>query len=131
MKKFFVLLLCIMVLPLWCNITYGGAISNDEGVVVPIEKKGEEEEDKNNPRSIAFSPIICYYSNDIFALLFYQSFEDATIIIENITTGEQWSKFINYSESIVKIPVSSNNGTYHISIHTDEGVYSGAFHKEN
>lgn len=112
---------------------YGFAInelsdSNDEGVVVPIEKS-EEEEGKNNPRIFNNSPIMCLYSGDALTFLFYDSFEDVTIVVKNGTTGELLSLNTSSGEP-VRISVQSA-GVYYISIVTDFGNYSGSFIKSN
>lgn len=113
---------------------YGiAALHNDdnETVNVPIEKTDEDERRENNPRNLICSPIMCYYSNSTFSFLFYETFEEITIRIENATTGEQWDNFANPSESFVRIPTSSSAGAYYIFIYTDTGLYTGAFQKLN
>ena len=75
------------------------------------------------------SPISCIYSNGSFIFSFYEIFESITIQIVNISTGEQWSNYMEYSESSVRIPASTNSGTYNIFIYTEDGYYTGIFHK--
>lgn len=128
MKTIFISLILAMALPF---ISYASKTQiNDNGdvVIIPINKPGDGKEE-NNPRNSIFSPITCYYCNCVFYFTFYETFEDVTITIENITTGEQLTKSLDYSDSLVRIPVSSTDGTFHLSIQTDIGLYTGAFCK--
>lgn len=127
MRKVIVLFLIMAIQIFGIAVTKLSA-NNDEGVVVPIEKSEEEGEEKN-PRIFNNSPIICLYSGDALTFLFYDSFEDMTIVIKNDTTGESISLNTSSCEP-VRISVTSA-GVYYISIVTDFGNYSGSFIKSN
>lgn len=127
MRKVIVLFLIMAIQIFGIAVTKLSA-NNDEGVVVPIEKS-EEEGEENNPRIFNNSPIICLYSGDALTFLFYDSFEDMSIVVKNDTTGELLS-FNTSSGSSLRIPVPSA-GIYNISVATDSGNYYGSFVKSN
>lgn len=129
MRKTVLLLFFVFALSL-CGDVMASGIKDEDVVTIPIEKTGEEEQEKN-PRGLVISPIACLYSNGSFIFSFYEAFEDVTIQITNTSTGEQWSNYMECFESDVMIPVSSNAGTYNISIYTDNGYYTGIFQKSN
>lgn len=130
MRKTVLLLFFVFALSLCGDVMASGI--KDEDVVTITKNTGESEENKkNNPRGLVISPIACLYCNGSFIFSFYETFEDVTIQITNTSTGEQWSNYMEYSESSVRIPASSNAGTYNISIYTDNGYYTGIFQKSN
>ena len=126
MKKivlFFVFILSV------CGDVMASNIGDDDVVTIPINTGESEDNKKNNPRTLLTSPISCIYSNGSFIFSFYEMFESITIQIVNTSTGEQWSNYMEYSESSVRIPASTNSGTYNIFIYTEDGYYTGIFHK--
>ena len=127
MRRIVLLLFFVFYLSL-CGDVMASGIKDDDIVTIPIEKTGEEEQEKN-PRGITISPISCIYSSGSFIFSFYEMFESITIQIVNISTGEQWSNYMEYSESSVRIPASTNSGIYNIFIYTEDGYYTGIFHK--
>ena len=126
MKKivlFFVFILSV------CGDVMASNIGDDDVVTIPINTGESEDNKKNNPRTLLTSPISCIYSNGSFIFSFYEMFESITIQIVNTSTGEQWSNYMEYSESSVRIPASTNSGTYNIFIYTEDGYYTGVFRK--
>ena len=126
MKKivlFFVFILSV------CGDVMASNIGDDDVVTIPINTGESEVNKKNNPRTLLTSPISCIYSNGSFIFSFYEMFESITIQIVNISTGEQWSNYMEYSESSVRIPASTNSGIYNIFIYTEDGYYTGVFRK--
>lgn len=127
MRRIVLLLFFVFYLSL-CGDVMASGIKDDDIVTIPIEKTGEEEQEKN-PRGITISPISCIYSSGSFIFSFYEMFESITIQIVNTSTGEQWSNYMEYSESSVRIPASTNSGIYNIFIYTEDGYYTGVFRK--
>lgn len=126
MRKFIILLFFALIIS---STTDAKRISEPDEEIVPIIKTEGEDKKGNNPRTLLTSPIFCLYSNDSFIFSFYEMFESITIQIVNTSTGEQWSNYMEYSESSVRIPASTNSGIYNIFIYTEDGYYTGVFRK--
>ncbi len=128
MRKIVMLLFFVFSFSL-CIDVMASDIKDEDVVTIPINTGDSEDNKKNNPRNIIICPIACLYYNGSFAFSFYEAFEDVTIRIENASTGEQWFRYMEYSESSVVIPASFDAGTYNISIYADGEYYTGIFQK--
>lgn len=128
MKRTFILLFVILFLPFYGELN-ANSVKDGDVISIPLKEGDNDEDSKNNPRSIFTPSIYCYYSIGTFQFIFHETFEDVYIRVENISTGERWTKSMDLSAPSVKITTSATNGNYIISISADSRYYYGQFQK--
>ena len=127
MKRMFIFLF-VLLLPFYGELD-AAPVKDGDVVTIPLEEGDNDEDSKNNPRSVLAPSISCHYSHGIFQFAFFDTFENVVIRVENITTGETWIKYMDLYPGVEIISTSATDGNYIISVYADTDCYYGYFQK--
>lgn len=87
--------------------------------------------DSDDGRSLI--PISALYNNEVIELDFYGNLGTLYVVVNNNTTGERWSEYIDTIDGVALMDVTSYNpsGYYTITFYSDKhGNYGGEFYVE-
>lgn len=123
MRRIIILLLASICI----SSLYANQITVEEYDIVIIPTTTTSNEDRENkPRSIVESDIEATYYAGVLTFLFNVDLGNATIVVCNLNTGEEWSGSTD-GMGVETIVMSGDEGYYTITIYTDYGEYSGEF----
>ena len=106
---------------------YANQITVEEYDIVIIPTTTTSNEDREDkPRSIVDNDIEAAYYAGLLTFLFNVDLGNATIVVCNLNTGEEWSGSTD-GMGVETILLSGDEGYYTITIYTDYGEYSGEF----
>lgn len=123
MRRIIILLLASICI----SSLYANQITVEEYDIVIIPTTTTSNEDREDkPRSIVESDIEATYYAGVLTFLFNVDLGNATIVVCNLNTGEEWSGSTD-GMGVETIVMSGDEGYYTITIYTDYGEYSGEF----
>lgn len=123
MRRIIILLLASICI----SSLYANQITVEEYDIVIIPTTTTSNEDREDkPRSIVESDIEATYYAGVLTFLFNVDLGNATIVVCNLNTGEEWSGSTD-GMGVETILLSGDEGYYTITIYTDYGEYSGEF----
>lgn len=126
MKK---IILILGVMLIFSMSGFYASASTTEPVIDSITVEIKPSPSKNpsvKPRSIVDNDIEATYYAGVLTFLFNVDLGNATIVVCNLNTGEEWSGSTD-GMGVETIVMSGDEGYYTITIYTDYGEYSGEF----